>query len=59
MLMKILKSTKKCFSDLNAKSLYSQSSLFKDGIMALTKSFHKRPFGASILKGICVGEGDI
>lgn len=57
--MKILKSTKKCFSDLNAKSLYSQSSLFKDGIMSLTKSFHERPFGASILKGICVREGDI
>ena len=57
--MKILKSTKKRSSDLNAKSLYSQSSLFKDGIMSLTKSFHKRPFGASTLKGICVGEEDI
>lgn len=53
MLMKILESTKKHFSDSNATSQYTQSFFFLNGIVSLTKSFC-----ASTLEGICVSEED-
>lgn len=55
-LMKILESTKKHFSDLNAKSQYSQSILSENGIVSWLNVSIKDFFGASTWKGICVGE---
>lgn len=52
--MNILESTRKHFSDSDAKSQYRQSILVKNEIVFLTKSC-----GAFTLKKVCVNEGDI